>query len=228
MNRPDRETLATERLKILEPELPFLTLNVPASIRIRGMEITRNGIPITGRRVGHRASGRSGRRRDHRARPRLQAEDAAHHRGGQAARGHHGRTAGARADREAAPALLDWPAKRGRHSDGRRRRVGGGCDALRHPGAAPEARQRLPVPELLWPDTLPAGRRDDNSKANVSAWISDGFIALAVAGLGIGSYFFFTGGQEHAATPTTGKGGNWNWVVGATPKSASGSLTYSF
>ena len=72
------------------------------------------------------------------------------------------------------------------------------------------------------------GGADDNSKANVSAWISDGFIALAVAGLGIGSYFFFTGGQEHAATPTTGKGGNWNWVVGATPKSASGSLTHSF
>lgn len=46
-NRPDREQLATERLKVIEPELPFLTIKVPAEVRaITGLEITRNGIPL--------------------------------------------------------------------------------------------------------------------------------------------------------------------------------------
>lgn len=46
-NRPDREQLATERLKVIEPELPFLTIKVPAEVRaISGLEITRNGIPL--------------------------------------------------------------------------------------------------------------------------------------------------------------------------------------
>ena len=46
-NRPDREQLATERVKALEPELPFLTIKVPTEVRaITGIEITRNGIPL--------------------------------------------------------------------------------------------------------------------------------------------------------------------------------------
>ncbi len=46
-NRPDREQLASERVKALEPELPFLTIKVPTEVRaITGFEITRNGIPL--------------------------------------------------------------------------------------------------------------------------------------------------------------------------------------
>jgi len=46
-NRPDREQLASERVKVLEPELPFLTIKVPTEVRaITGIEITRNGIPL--------------------------------------------------------------------------------------------------------------------------------------------------------------------------------------
>jgi hypothetical protein len=46
-NRPDREQLASERVKVLEPELPFLTIKVPTDVRaISGLEITRNGIPL--------------------------------------------------------------------------------------------------------------------------------------------------------------------------------------
>ncbi|HEY8086802.1 MAG TPA: hypothetical protein VIF09_03135, partial [Polyangiaceae bacterium] len=48
MNRPDREQLATERIKVIEPELPFLAVSVPPLVRtVRGFEITRNGIPLT-------------------------------------------------------------------------------------------------------------------------------------------------------------------------------------
>jgi hypothetical protein len=46
-NRPDRQQLASERLKVIEPELPFLTIKVPAGVRaVSGLEITRNGIPL--------------------------------------------------------------------------------------------------------------------------------------------------------------------------------------
>ncbi|HEX8794588.1 MAG TPA: hypothetical protein VF765_26765 [Polyangiaceae bacterium] len=46
-NRPDREQLATERLKVIEPELPFLTIKVSPEVRaVSGLEITRNGIPL--------------------------------------------------------------------------------------------------------------------------------------------------------------------------------------
>ena len=47
MNRPDREQLATDRIKVIEPELPFLAVSVPPLVRtVRGLEITRNGIPL--------------------------------------------------------------------------------------------------------------------------------------------------------------------------------------
>src|ERR1019366_3073920 len=47
MNRPDREKLATDSLAAIEPELPFLAINVPPLVRvIRGFEIMRNGVPL--------------------------------------------------------------------------------------------------------------------------------------------------------------------------------------
>ncbi|HEY6459440.1 MAG TPA: hypothetical protein VIY73_04790, partial [Polyangiaceae bacterium] len=47
MNRPDREQLASDRIKAIEPELPFLTVTVPPAVRaLRGVEISRNGIPL--------------------------------------------------------------------------------------------------------------------------------------------------------------------------------------
>lgn len=46
-NRADREQLATERLKVIEPELPFLTIKVSPDVRaITGLQITRNGLPL--------------------------------------------------------------------------------------------------------------------------------------------------------------------------------------
>ncbi len=46
MERPDREELATARLAAIEPELPYVAIEVPESARVPGLEILRNGSPI--------------------------------------------------------------------------------------------------------------------------------------------------------------------------------------
>jgi hypothetical protein len=69
---------------------------------------------------------------------------------------------------------------------------------------------------------------DDMNRAKTSAWISDAGFGLAIVGVGLGSYFFFTGsrGQEQAQGPTAR--GSWTWQVGGTPKGAAGWLSRSF
>ncbi len=46
-NRPDRETLARAEIEKIEPDLPFLTLSVPKEMRVAGLKIERNGVPLT-------------------------------------------------------------------------------------------------------------------------------------------------------------------------------------
>jgi hypothetical protein len=45
-NRADREELAKEHIAKLEPDLPFLTIVVPDFVRVRDMEILRNGVVL--------------------------------------------------------------------------------------------------------------------------------------------------------------------------------------
>jgi hypothetical protein len=41
--RPDREQLAKEHIDVLEPDLPYLIVEVPAAVRVPGLEVVRNG-----------------------------------------------------------------------------------------------------------------------------------------------------------------------------------------
>lgn len=45
-DRPDREELAAEHIAAIEPELPFLAINVPPDARVIGLEVVRNGSPL--------------------------------------------------------------------------------------------------------------------------------------------------------------------------------------
>jgi hypothetical protein len=45
-NRQDRIDLATEAIKRLEPDLPFVSIIVPKEIRVPGLEVRRNGVPL--------------------------------------------------------------------------------------------------------------------------------------------------------------------------------------
>jgi hypothetical protein len=45
-NRPDREQLAQEAIKRIEPDLPYLTIIVPKPVRVAGLVVQRNNIPM--------------------------------------------------------------------------------------------------------------------------------------------------------------------------------------
>lgn len=45
--RADREELAKTHIEQLEPDLPYLTINVPPSVQVPGLEVVRNGSPLT-------------------------------------------------------------------------------------------------------------------------------------------------------------------------------------
>ena len=45
-NRQDRMDLAGEAIKRIEPDLPFLVITVPAGVRVPGLEVKRNGVPL--------------------------------------------------------------------------------------------------------------------------------------------------------------------------------------
>ncbi|MGO8995912.1 MAG: hypothetical protein ACLQVI_21575 [Polyangiaceae bacterium] len=45
-NRQDRIDLAEEAIKRIEPDLPFVAINVPAGVKVAGLEIRRNGVPL--------------------------------------------------------------------------------------------------------------------------------------------------------------------------------------
>jgi hypothetical protein len=44
--RADREELAKDHVSSVEPELPFLAIEVPAAVRVPGLEIKRNGVAM--------------------------------------------------------------------------------------------------------------------------------------------------------------------------------------
>jgi hypothetical protein len=45
-NRADREQLAQEAIKRIEPDLPYLTIIVPKPVRVAGLTVQRNNIPM--------------------------------------------------------------------------------------------------------------------------------------------------------------------------------------
>ena len=67
---------------------------------------------------------------------------------------------------------------------------------------------------------------DDMNQAKVSAWVSDVTLGVAVVGVGLGSYFFFTGGHGHEDAARTAAG-SWTWNVGATPRGAAAAWVHA-
>ncbi|HEY1692904.1 MAG TPA: hypothetical protein VGG39_12125 [Polyangiaceae bacterium] len=229
MSRPDREQLATDRIKAIEPELPFLTVTVPPMVRaLRGIEISRNGIPLQSAAWDTDLPVDPG-----------EVEVVEHAPGYKpktlkvtvAARQHATISA---EPLELAPIERPpppfWTAKR---TTGFALMAGGlvaaGAGAFFGLRATSEKKDSdgLCPKDSLGNLRCSSTGVDDMNQAKVSAWASDIALGVAVVGFGLGSYLFFTGGA-HQEDPTRAATGNWRWVLGATPKGAGGWLTRSF
>ncbi|HEY8038147.1 MAG TPA: hypothetical protein VIF15_00060 [Polyangiaceae bacterium] len=230
MNRPDREQLATQNIAAIEPELPFLAIKVPAAVRsIPGLEITRNGVPLQSGAWDTELPVDPGQVEIVERAP-LYKPKTLHV---TVANKEH-------ASLEAAPLELA-PVERPPEPFWTGRRtwgvvlVGAGVLAA---GAGTffglDSINSRKNSDSSCP-TMDGERRctqqgvDDMNKARTSAWISDIGFGVAVVGVGLGTYFLFTGGSSHeqAAAPTIGSSG-WSWLVGAGPTGATGTLTHSF
>jgi tetratricopeptide (TPR) repeat protein len=222
MNRPDREKLATDGIAAIEPELPFLAIDVPPLVRvIRGLEILRNGVPLQSAawdtelpvdpgdvEVIERAPGYKPKTLSitmaYRQHATLSAEPL-----------------------ELAPveraAIPFWTGRRTAGllmmGAGVAAAVGGslfGLQAIRQKNDSDAS-----CPNYFGDLRCNQTGVSDMSNARTSAWVSDGAFGLAVLGLAGGAYFFFWGGgQERPA--------GWAWTVTGGSRSATGLVTHSF
>jgi hypothetical protein len=229
MNRPDREALASDHIKVIEPDLPFLTITVPPHVRaIRGLEIMRNGIPIQGAGWDTELPVDPGDVEIVERAP-LYKPKTLHVTVGKKEHGTITVEPLEIAPIERPPVPF-WTARRSAGfimlAGGVAAAVGGTLFGLQ----AIHQKQESDNNCQTYFNQLRCNSSgvSEMSNAKTAAWLSDGLFGLAIAGVGVGSYFFFTtsSGQERA-TPTMAKG-DWTWNVSGGPKGATGWLTRSF
>ena len=234
MNRPDREKLATDSLAAIEPELPFLAIQVPPQVRIiRGLEILRNGVPLQGAAWDTELPVDPG-----------QAEVV------ERAPGYKPKTLYVTVARQqhatlSVEALELAPVERaavpfwtGRRTAGLlmmgagvAAAVGGtifGLQSIRQKNDSDAS-----CPNYFGDLRCNQTGVNDMSSARTSAWLSDGAFGLAAIGLGAGAYFFFWGGaQERPATTGVGRASvpasGWAWTVTGGSRRVAGVVTHSF
>jgi hypothetical protein len=231
-NRPDREQLATERVKALEPELPFLIIKVPTEVRaISGLEITRNGIPLQSAAWDTDLPVDPGRVEVIESAPGYKPKtlfvNVAH-------KQHATLNAEAL---ELAPIVRPpppfWSTKR---------EVGVAVFAAGLVAAGvgtyfgvQAINDKKNSDSLCKPDPAGGSPRcgqdgaDAMNKAVTEAWVSDIAIGVGAAAAIVGVYLFATGAPKESpgeAPGTIGKG--WSWQLSVGPRSTGGLLTKSF
>jgi hypothetical protein len=228
MNRPDREKLATEHIAELEPELSYLAIKVPAAVRgIRGLEITRNGIPLQSAAWDTDLPVDPGDVEIIEKAP-LYKPKTVHVK--VAVMQHASTTA---VPLELAPIerppLPFWTAKRtwGAGIALTGLAIAGGAAAFGVLALNDKKKSDNNCP------TGPFGLQcnqtgvDAMNRANTEAWVSNFGIGLAAAGVIVGSYLFFSGGAQEQPPTTIGSTG-LRWNVSAGPQGATGVLSGSF
>jgi hypothetical protein len=228
MNRPDREKLASEHIAALEPELSYLAISVSPAVRsIRGLEISRNGIPLTSAAWETDLPVDPGEVEVVEKAPLYKPKTL---RVTVAAK-QHATLAAVRL--ELAPIERPPPA----FWTGRRIAglliAGGGVAAAAVGGlfggqAITEKRNSdNQCPTDVFGRRCTQAGVDYMNKASTDAIISDVAFGVGAVAVGLGAYFFFSGGaqeQPAALNATTG----WSWDVGAGPRAVTGTLTRSF
>jgi hypothetical protein len=228
MNRPDREKLASEHIALLEPELSYLVISVPAPVRgIHGFEITRNGIPLQSAAWDTDLPVDPGDVEVIERAP-LYRPKTLHATVGP--KQHATLTA---MPLELAPIERPpppfWTAKRTVGA------VIAGAGLLAAFGGAYFGAQALTEKkdsdaacptDVLGKRCTQAGV-DSMNKASTDAIVSDVGFAVAAVGVGLGAYLFISGGAKEQP-PSVAATGQWSWLVSAGPRGATGTLTRSF
>jgi len=223
MNRPDREKLATDGIAAIEPELPFLAIDVPPLVRvIRGIEILRNGVPLQSAawdtelpvdpgdvEVIERAPG---------YKPRMLHVTVA-------AKQHATLAAVpldlAPIDR---PPVSFWTGKRttGLILVLAGVAAAGGGSAFGILATNDKKKSDDNCPTYAGEIRCQQAGVDAMNKANTEAWISNIGFGLAAVGVGLGSYLFLSGGAKEQPPSTV------SWAVSGGPGGAMGRLTGRF
>jgi hypothetical protein len=229
MNRPDREKLASEHIAALEPELSYLAISVAPAVRsIRGLEITRNGIPLTSAAWETDLPVDPGDVEVVEKAPLYKPKTL------------HVTVAAKQHATLAAVPLELAPIERpppafwtGRRTAGLLMMGGGVLAAAAGTVLGIGSINDKKASDKACPIDFGGDRRctqagvDDMGKANTEAWFSNVAFGVAAVGVGLGAYFFFSGGAQEQPPPGTASA-SWSWDVNAGPRGAVGTLTHSF
>ena len=231
-NNQGRIELASERIAAIEPELPFLSIEVPAAARVPGLEVLRNGTPIqaagwatelpvdpgrveiVARAPGYKTKTRTLTlaRRQHLT---IQLEKL-----------------------DLAPVVVLAPSETGSHWTGRKTAgvmlaglglvavAGGAFFGLNAISERKTSDSDCPVFDAERRCT--SAGADAMSQARTAAWISDVSFGVGALALAAGAYFFFSGGQSEPALTTASAPPAWSFSARAGATGAEGTLTHAF
>jgi len=228
MNRADREKLATDSIAAIQPELPFLAINVPPLVRvIRGFEITRNGVPLQGAAWDTELPVDPG------------DVEVVERAPGYKPRTLHVTVAAKEHATLAAVPLELAPIERAPVAFWTGKRVTGLIIALAGVGAAgagagfgvlainDKKKSDQGCPTYAGELRCQQPGVDSMNKANVEAWVSNAAFGLAVVGVGLGSYLLLSGGAQERPPAAVGST-PWSWAVSGGPSGAMGTVTGRF
>jgi hypothetical protein len=223
MNRPDREKLATEHIATLEPDLSYLTISVPPLVRVvRGVEVLRNGVPLQAAAWDTDLPVDPGEVEVVERAPLYKPKTL------------HVTVAAKQHATLAAVPLELAPIERppvafwtGKRTTGVVLAVlgvaaAGGASAFGILATNDKKKSDDNCPTYAGDLRCKQAGVDAMTKANTEAWLSNIGFGLAAVGVGLGAYFFFSGGAQEQPPPTV------SWAVSGGPGSAMGMLTGRF
>jgi hypothetical protein len=225
--RSDREAFELEKIAALEPELPYLLIRVPANLRVPGLEILRNGVPLQSGAWGTELPVDPGQ---------VSIE--------MRAPGYVSKTSTILITRRqhsefvAVPLALAPLPPKDEVFWSSRRSAGAAIVGLGLVSAgigtyyglsALNNRSKSDTACPVFDDErrCSAQGADYMSKAQTQAWISDVSIGVGALGIIAGSYFFFTKEQQQEA-PKQSSPGAWSFSASAGSSGATGVLGRSF
>ncbi len=233
-NRPDREKLASDRVAVIEPELPFLTITVPDNVRkIPGLVISRNGVPLNAAAWSTELPVDPGQVEIEETAPDYKPKTL---KLTIANKQHSTLTA---EPLELAPIFKPpppfWTAKREWGA-----LIFGSGAVLAGVGGyfGVQAINNVSTSNTNCPNDRAGVQRCNGTGVNsmndaqTQAWVSDIGIGVGAAAALVGAYLFITGGEAAQegppGPPPTPSAGRWNWTLTGGPRSAGGAVSTTF